>query len=71
MVVDLVAAEQPPGHVLHETRLAAARGTLEQHRQPTRVGGLELGYLVGEREIVGLTRRDVDHVEYPLGWFLH
>ena len=49
-------ALEPPAHVLHEARLAAAGRALEHHRQAGVIGGLEELHLVVQRQVVGLLR---------------
>ena len=44
---------EAPGHVFHEAGLAAAGRPLQQHRQAVGVGGLEQGYFIANRFVVG------------------
>ena len=44
-------AAQTPSHMLHEARLAAASGTFQQHRQPTRVALLDNSDFIARGQI--------------------
>ena len=71
-------ALEAPGHVLHETGLAAARGSLEEDRQAVGVGGGEDLDLIPHGLVIGFVRDEVGlglddfegmaHGGSPEGW---